>query len=80
LNEETFLYFPENFKTHPDQLEMLKTLDIALNYMKTRDRPWSVIILRALNKKNVDENDFENERRMFGPSVKSIKVLYAGKE
>lgn len=78
LNEETFAFYWDSFRTCADQLDMLKALDTALNFIKTRDRPWSVIVFRSLDKSDSNDNDCENERRLFGPSVKTITALYAG--
>ena len=46
--EETFLFFLEFYANCEEQAEMKKTLETALNFMKSWQRPWSVIIFHPL--------------------------------
>ena len=73
--EETFLFFLEFYANCEEQEEMKKTLEIALNFMKKRQRPWSVLIFHPLEKTK-KQKDVDS---LFGSDAK-IKHLYVGKK
>ena len=73
---ETFCFFQDNFRNHAEPLELYKLMVKVLNFMKNRERPWSVIFFKSA-KKNANDRAFIDETKMFVGAT-NVKVLYAG--